>query len=112
MRLGCVFGCNLVHPRKADKEICKDEESHYLECPLLWGVVHDITGSVHTRSAVERLGCTNHMKMKDTLVAHAIYHHIKLGHRGLVLSMARREKWAELTSIAMAYGKCAAEDIG
>ena len=107
--LPCVFGCKLFHPIHPDGY--KDTLTHYLQCPLLWKIVADVLQVDIPTSAAFKLclvpGCNPYI----IIIAHKIYHFIKMGNRSRVLCMRNRQHVNELREMAFVHGRALRSDM-
>ena len=82
-----VFGCSLQYPKKDDATFSRDELAHYLVCKPLWRLVSDILSQDFCNlRAPDRLGVGKVCKFEGIIVAHQIYHYLKLSRYQEVLS--------------------------
>ena len=77
--LPCVFGCSLQYPKKEDATFSRDELAHYLVCKPLWRLVSDILNQDFCGlRAPDRLGVGKVCKFEGIVLAHQMYHYVKL----------------------------------
>ena len=77
--LPCVFGCSVQYPKKVDATLSRDELAHYLVCKPLWRLVSAILNQDFCGlRAPDRLGVGKVCKFEGIVLAHQIYHDVKL----------------------------------
>ena len=110
VRLPCLFGCNLVHPRFHERTIPKDIFDHYLEFPILWRIVRDICGECYYDKP-HRLGVGSEGGIIGIVVAHLVYHHMKFTNRNILLRARSVSEWSWLVESAFKFGSVAYRDL-
>ena len=91
-QLQCIFGCR----------DCKDMLGHYVECNILWSILHESFGGVFPPSKVSRLNY-QHPSQQNIIVISAafeIYHALKIGLRHIVDDSQATQRFAEIIRIA------------
>ena len=80
VRLPCLFGCKLLHPVDQRKRGQRDDMVHYLGCPFLWKLVETLTGEYFCFIS-DRLGVGRHDGVEGIILAHHLYHFLKMGRK-------------------------------
>ena len=99
--LDCIFGC---------KE-SKDRLDHYMECPILWSVLHEAFEGDFTPCNIARLNFAHPSPSKLVLISASfeIYHALKIGLRNSVEEALASHRLAEICRIAAKLaGECRA----
>ena len=107
--LPCVFGCKLLHP--IHDSGYKDELAHYLRCPQLWKLIADVLQADIPTSAAMKLCLDPGSNPSFIIMAHQIYHFIKLGNRARVLCMCSIQHVNELRELAFRFGTALRSDM-
>ena len=108
--LPCVFGCNLMCPINLNADMPRDEFKHYLGCPILWRIVADITGE-RNADIPTRLGVGRGGGVLSIIVAHHVYHFIRMSKRAEILAMRSRRQMEHLQTSAFNFGQAAYRDM-
>ena len=103
--LPCVFGCSKVFPKKEDSNFPRDELAHYLVCRPLWRLVSDILGEDYCcLRAPDRLGVGRVCKFEGIVLAHQMYHYIKLSRLQEVLYCKSYSDICKIREAAFRFG--------
>jgi hypothetical protein len=88
----CVFGC----------AECEDSTSHYLSCPLLLSLVHEISSTPFGPSVAHRLGLIDpdlsHIHLLT--ICFSVYHTLKGEYKHKIIEAFRHQRFAEVHHLA------------
>ena len=104
-----MFGCKLFHPIHASGY--KDCLAHYLRCPRLWRLVSNILEVDVPTSPAIKLCLVPGCSPVPIIIAHRVYHFIKMGHRSRVLGTRNLHHVNELRELAFRYGAALRSDM-
>ena len=103
--LPCVFGCSLQYPEKEVATFSRDELAHYLVCKPLWRLVSDILNQDFCGlRAPDRLGVGKVFKFEGIVLAHQMYHYIKLSRYQEVVSCRSFSDIDKIRETAFRFG--------
>ena len=92
----CVFGCGG----------CPDTTSHYLSCPLLLSLVHEICSTAFGPSVAHRLGLIEpdlcHIHLLS--ICFSLYHTLKGQYKHTIIEAFRRQRFSEVHHQARKIG--------
>ena len=103
--LPCVFGCSLQFHKKVDATLSRDELAHYLVCNPLWRMAsHILNQDFCCLRPPDRLGVGKVCKFEGIVLAHQIYHYVKLSRYNEIVSCRSYSDIDKIREAAFRFG--------